>query len=376
LNGALIEINYLYPICDIMSMGGNNNHLLTVSWDEGSGAVKLIDQTKLPENLEYVICKNHNQVADAIKNLSIRGAPAIGVAAAMGLALCAVNDNSANKKDLQSSLETAYKILLQTRPTAVNLKWGLDKVMEESSKHETVQDIKENLVKLVKEMSDDDIQTNKNMGRFGSRLIDNGDVIMTHCNAGALATVSYGTALGVVRSAKESGKKISVFATETRPVMQGSRLTAFELVHDGIDVSLIPDTAVGHLMANNMIDKVIVGADRILKTGHVFNKIGTYQVALLANSHNIPFYVAAPLSTFDLNQDDPEKIVIEERSVEEVVKIGDKRIAPRGVRIFNPAFDLTPPNLVTGIITEKGVLMPPFEKSISEAFGIDAQAGS
>jgi methylthioribose-1-phosphate isomerase len=324
----------------------------------------------LPENLEYIICKNHNQVADAIKNLSIRGAPAIGVAAAMGLALCAVNDNSANKKDLQSSLETAYKILLQTRPTAVNLKWGLDKMMEESGKHETVQDIKENLVKLVKEMSDDDIQTNKSMGRFGSALIDTGDVIMTHCNAGALATVSYGTALGVIRSAKESGKKISVFATETRPVMQGSRLTAFELVHDEIDVSLIPDTAVGHLMANNMIDKVIVGADRILKTGHVFNKIGTYQVALLAKSHNIPFYVAAPLSTFDLKQDNPDKIIIEERSVEEVVKIGGKRIAPKGVRVFNPAFDLTPPNLITGIITEKGVLKPPFEKSISEAFGM------
>jgi methylthioribose-1-phosphate isomerase len=358
-----------------MSLDGDNNPLLTVAWDEGSGSVKLIDQTKLPENLEYILCKNHNQVADAIKNLSIRGAPAIGVAAAMGLALCAVNDNSADKKDLQSSLETAYKTLLQTRPTAVNLKWGLDKVMEESSKHETVQDIKKNLVKLVKEMSDDDIQTNKNMGRFGSNLIDNGDVIMTHCNAGALATVSYGTALGVIRSAKDSGKKISVFATETRPVMQGSRLTAFELVHDEIDVSLIPDTAVGHLMANNMIDKVIVGADRILKTGHVFNKIGTYQVALLANSHNIPFYVAAPLSTFDLKQDDPDKIVIEERSVEEVVKIGGKRIAPKGVRIFNPAFDLTPPNLITGIITEKGVLRPPFEKSISEAFDMDEQAG-
>jgi methylthioribose-1-phosphate isomerase len=358
-----------------MSLDGDNNPLLTVAWDEGSGSVKLIDQTKLPENLEYIMCKNHNQVADAIKNLSIRGAPAIGVAAAMGLALCAVNDNSADKKDLQSNLETAYKTLLQTRPTAVNLKWGLDKVMEESSKHETVQDIKKNLVKLVKEMSDDDIQTNKNMGRFGSNLIDNGDVIMTHCNAGALATVSYGTALGVIRSAKESGKKISVFATETRPVMQGSRLTAFELVHDEIDVSLIPDTAVGHLMANNMIDKVIVGADRILKTGHVFNKIGTYQVALLANSHNIPFYVAAPLSTFDLKQDDPDKIVIEERSVEEVVKIGGKRIAPKGVRIFNPAFDLTPPNLITGIITEKGVLRPPFEKSISEAFDMDEQAG-
>jgi methylthioribose-1-phosphate isomerase len=350
-----------------MSIDSDNNTLLTITWDDNSTSVLLIDQRKLPESLEYISCKTPNEVADAIKNLSIRGAPAIGVAAAMGLALCAANDNTSHKEELLASLELAYKVLLKTRPTAVNLKWGLDKIMAESRKYETVQEIKDNVVKLVKKMSDDDIQTNKTMGKFGSNLINDGDVIMTHCNAGGLATVSYGTALGVIRSAKESGKKISVFATETRPVMQGSRLTAFELIHDEIDVSLIPDTAVGYLMMNKMIDKVIVGADRILKTGHVFNKIGTYQVALLAYSHNIPFYVAAPLSTFDL-KNNLENVVIEERSVDEVVQIAGKRIAPKKVRIFNPAFDLTSPDLITGIITEKGVLTPPYEKSISNAF--------
>jgi methylthioribose-1-phosphate isomerase len=349
-----------------MSIGSDNNNLLTVAWVD-DGSVKMIDQTKLPETLEYIICKNHYEIADAIKKMSIRGAPAIGVAAAMGLALYIVNNNSDNKKDLLYGLSIAYDVLLKTRPTAVNLKWGLDKIMEESIRGETIQDIKENVVNMVKKMSDDDININKSMGQFGSKLINDGDVIMTHCNAGALATVSYGTALGVIRSAKESGKKISVVATETRPVMQGSRLTAFELVHDEIDVSLIPDTAVGYLMMKQMIDKVIVGADRVLKTGHVFNKIGTYQVALMANSHDIPFYVAAPLSTFDL-RNNFENIVIEERSADEVVKIAGKRIAPKGIRVFNPAFDLTPPNLITGIITEKGILNPPFEKSISSLF--------
>jgi methylthioribose-1-phosphate isomerase len=366
----LVEINNLYLMTYFMSVGGNDNTLMTISWNDEPVYVKIIDQTKLPENLEYIVCRNHHEVADAIRNLSIRGAPAIGVAGAMGLALCAINHDSDNKNDLLSDLNSAYKTLVETRPTAVNLKWGLDRVLEASTMYETVSEIKENIIKLVKKMSNDDIQTNKNMGKFGSKLIDTGDVVMTHCNAGALATVSYGTALGVIRSAKESGKKISVFATETRPVMQGSRLTAFELVHDGIDVSLIPDTAVGHLMSNKMVDKVIVGADRILKTGHVYNKIGTYQIALLANSHNIPFYVAAPLSTFDL-RNNLETVVIEERSVDEVAQIAGKRIAPKGVRIFNPAFDLTPPNLITSIITEKGILNAPFEKSISEVFGID-----
>ncbi len=343
----------------------SSTYLTTISWE--NDCVKLIDQTKLPEDLEVITCSTYLEVAEAIKRLAIRGAPAIGVAAAMGLALCAVKSSSSTKSKLMNDLKTAYQVLLETRPTAINLKWGLDMIIDEALKYDTIEEIKRNTVLCAIKMSEEDIATNKKLGRFGSYLINDGDVVMTHCNAGALATVSYGTALGVIRSVKESGKKISVIATETRPVMQGSRLTAFELVHDDIDVSLIPDTAVGHLMANKMIDKVIVGADRILRTGHVYNKIGTYQVALLSKSHGIPFYVAAPLSTFDLKNNISD-IVIEERSVEEVIKIGDKRIAPTGVRIFNPAFDLTPPELIAGIITEKGVITAPYERNLTNLF--------
>lgn len=344
-----------------MARPNNGGYLTTIAWE--NDGVKLIDQTKLPESLEYITCKNHLEVADAIKKLAIRGAPAIGVAAAMGLALCASNSTSNNKARMMEELGFAYDILIKTRPTAINLKWGLDRVLEEAKKYDEVDDIKKHTILQAIRMSHDDVAVNKLLGKLGSDLIDDGEVVMTHCNAGALATVSYGTALGVIRSVMESGKKISVIATETRPVMQGSRLTAFELMHDGIDVSLIPDTAVGYLMSNKMIDKVVVGADRILKSGHVYNKIGTYQVALLAKVHNIPFYVAAPLSTFDMNNSE-EDIVIEERSVDEVVKIGDKRIAPAGVRIFNPAFDVTSPDLITGIITEKGIIYPPYELNL------------
>lgn len=341
----------------------DNDNLLTISWENNT--VVLIDQTKLPESLEYIICKNHFELADAIKTMAIRGAPAIGVAAAMGLALCAINSKALNRDCLIKDLEFGYELLLKTRPTAINLQWGLDKALKVAKKLSSVDEIKHGLVNLAISVSNEDININRTMGKFGSQLIDQGEVIMTHCNAGALATVSYGTALGVIRSAKESGKKISVIATETRPVMQGSRLTAFELVHDGIDVSLVPDTAVGYLMANKMIDKVIVGADRILKTGHVYNKIGTYQVALLAQSHGIPFYVAAPSSTFDMDNEIGD-IVIEERSIDEVIKIGTRRLAPKKVRVFNPAFDLTPPELISGIITELGIINPPFDKNISQ----------
>jgi methylthioribose-1-phosphate isomerase len=351
-----------------MAKPNNEGYLTTIAWE--NDCVKLIDQTKLPESLEYITCKNHMDIADAIKKLAIRGAPAIGVAAAMGLALCANNSTCNDKSKMIEELALAYDILLKTRPTAINLKWGLDRVFEEAKKYHRVDDIKKYTILQAIKMSHDDVTINKLLGKFGSDLINDGEVIMTHCNAGALATVSYGTALGVIRSVMESGKKVSVIATETRPVMQGSRLTAFELVHDGIDVSLIPDTAVGYLMSNKMIDKVVVGADRILKSGHVFNKIGTYQVALLAKVHNIPFYVAAPLSTFDMDSNE-EDIVIEERSVDEVVKIGEKRIAPVGVRIFNPAFDVTSPELIAGIITEKGVIYPPYELNLRLLFESD-----
>jgi len=216
-------------------------------------------------------------------------------------------------------------------------------------------------------MADDDIEINKTMGKIGSVLFDDNDTIMTHCNAGALATVAYGTALGVIRATRESGKNVKVIATETRPIQQGSRLTAFELKHDGFDVSLIPDTAVGYSMANGLVNKVVVGADRIVKSGHIFNKIGTYQVATMAKQHGIPFYVAAPLSTIDM-ESKSEDVIIEMRSGTEVTGIGDKKTAPDNIHVINPAFDMTPPELITGIITEKGLAQPPYEKSIPKLF--------
>ena len=340
--------------------------LLTVSWQDDG--VVLIDQTKLPNKLVYVKCKDYKQVADAIKNLVVRGAPAIGVTAAFGLALAAKASNAKELSELMTELDNAFKELRATRPTAVNLFWALERVMGKAKRAKSVEAARAAVIEEAKRMSEEDIRANRQMGSNGAKLFSDGDVVLTHCNAGSLATVAYGTALGVIRSAKESGKRLSVIATETRPVMQGARLTAFELQHDGIDVSLIPDTAVGHMMARGAIKRVIVGADRVLRSGHVFNKIGTYQVAILASKHKVPFYVAAPLSTFDF-ESNPEDVVIEERSADEVTKVGRKRVAPKGVRIFNPAFDMTPPELITGIVTEKGVLKPPFEKNLKALLG-------
>ena len=327
----------------------------------------MIDQTKLPNSLEFVTYTDYNQIANAIKTLVVRGAPAIGVSGAFGLALAALQCNTKDKDELITYLENAKKILFQTRPTAVNLTWGLEKIMRVAKNAGTVDEIRKSVIDAAKLMANEDIQINKSMGKNGSELFNDNDTIMTHCNAGALATVAYGTALGVIRATKESGKNIKVIATETRPVQQGSRLTAFELKHDGIDVSLIPDTAVGYTMANDLVNGVIVGADRILRTGHVFNKIGTYQVATMAKKHNIPFYVAAPLSTFDL-QSKPDDIIIEQRKASEVTGIGDKRTAPDGIDVINPAFDMTPPELISAIITENGVAKPPFQESIKELF--------
>ena len=339
--------------------------LKTVEWKNNS--VIMIDQTKLPNSLEYVTYTDYNHVADAIRTLVVRGAPAIGVSGAFGLALAALQCNAKEKDELINYLENAKKILFETRPTAVNLSWGLDKIMQVAKNAENVDEIRKSVVEAAKQMAEDDIKTNMSMGKNGSELFNDNDTIMTHCNAGALATVGYGTALGVIRATKDSGKNIKVIATETRPVQQGSRLTAFELKHDGIDVSLIPDTAVGYTMANDLVNGVIVGADRILRTGHVFNKIGTYQVATMAKKHNIPFYVAAPLSTFDL-QSKPDDIIIEQRKASEVTGIGDKRTAPDGIDVINPAFDMTPPELISAIITENGVAKPPFQESIKELF--------
>ncbi len=348
------------------SNGKSLDLLLTVAWKDGS--VIMIDQTKLPNKLSYFKCNDFNDVAYAIKNLVIRGAPAIGVAAALGLALAATQSKAKTVSELMSDLNIAFNVLRQTRPTAINLFWALERIIEKAKVGNTVENIRKKILEEALKMAEEDIQNNKQMGINGAKLFEDGDIIMTHCNAGSLATVAYGTALGVIRAVIESGKRIRVIATETRPVMQGSRLTAFELQHDGIDVSLIPDTAVGHMMSRGIIKRVIVGADRVLHTGHVFNKIGTYQVAVLANIHKIPFYVAAPLSTFDF-ESNPEDVIIEVRPIEEVTRLGRKRIVPKGIKILNPAFDMTPPELISGIITEKGLLRPPFDKNLKELVG-------
>ena len=339
--------------------------LKTVEWKNGS--VVMIDQTKLPNELVFVTLTDYNQVADAIKTLVIRGAPAIGISGAFGLALAALNSKANSKDELINELKHAEKILFQTRPTAVNLKWGLEKIMSVTKYFESVDEIKKSIIETAKQMADDDIKINMAIGKHGSILFNDNDTVMTHCNAGALATVGYGTALGVIRATRDSGKNIKVIATETRPIQQGSRLTAFELKHDGIDVTVIPDTAVGYTMANGLVNKIVVGADRVLRTGHVFNKIGTYQVAVIAKQHDIPFYVAAPLSTFDL-ESDPEDVTIEQRNPSEVTRIGDKNTAPDGVNVINPAFDMTPPELISGIITEKSIAKAPFEDSIKKLF--------
>jgi len=339
--------------------------LKTVEWKNNK--VVMIDQTKLPNKLETVEYTDYLQIANAIKTLVVRGAPAIGVSGAFGLALASLQSKATTKDELINDLEIAKKILFETRPTAINLKWGLDKIMETASKGSDTSQIKQLVIDTAKKMAEDDIKINMAMGKNGSDLFHDNDTIMTHCNAGALATVAYGTALGVIRAAKENGKNIKVIVTETRPVQQGSRLTAFELKHDGIDVSLISDTAVGYSMAKGLVNKVIVGADRILRLGHVFNKIGTYQIATMAKQHGIPFYVAAPLSTFDLKSN-PEDVVIEQRKASELTGIGDKKTAPDGINVINPAFDMTPPRLISGIITEKGIAKSPYEESIKKLF--------
>jgi methylthioribose-1-phosphate isomerase len=342
-----------------------HSSLRTVEWKNNK--VVMIDQTKLPNDLVFVEYDDYNQVANAIKTLVVRGAPAIGVSGAMGLALAGLQSTATSPEELILDLEKAKKILFETRPTAVNLAWGLNHIMNVAKTGSTINQIKKFIVDEAKKMAEEDIEINKKMGKNGSILFENNDTIMTHCNAGALATVAYGTALGVIRATKESGKNVKVIATETRPIQQGSRLTAFELKHDGFDVSLIPDTAVGYSMANGLVNKVVVGADRIVRTGHVFNKIGTYQVATMAKQHRIPFYVAAPLSTFDMKTN-AEDVIIEMRKGSEVTGIGEKKTAPDDIGVINPAFDMTPPELISGIITEKGVAKPPYEESIKKLF--------
>ena len=342
-----------------------DDSLRTVAWRDGK--VVMIDQTKLPVSLEYVEYSEYTGVADAIRNLVVRGAPAIGVAGALGLALAARHHPAKTVPALLDGLSEARRILNSTRPTAINLAWGLDRVYAAASSADTADGARDAALNEALRMAEDDIRTNRAMGQHGAALVGDGETVMTHCNAGALATVSYGTALGVIRATRDVGKSVQVIATETRPVQQGSRLTAFELKHDGFDVRLIPDTAVGYTMSRGMVDKVVVGADRILRTGHVFNKIGTYQVATMARQHLIPFYVAAPLSTFDM-QSNPADVTIEMRRPEELSGPPENPTAPEGIKILNPAFDMTPPSLITGIITEAGVARPPYLQSIPELF--------
>ncbi len=336
--------------------------LRTVTWEDG--AVKMIDQTALPLRLTYVSYTRPSEVAKAIRDMVVRGAPAIGVAAAMGVALGALRSNAKSKAELMKDLGSAAMLLRSTRPTAVNLFWGIDRVISKAEGSPSAELAREAVVAEVKRMEDEDVEVNRRLGRVGAGLIEDGDTVLTQCNAGALATVGYGTALGVVRAAKEQGKFVKVLVPETRPALQGSRLTAFELAADGIDCTLIPDTAVGYAMGKGRVDKVVVGADRITRDGFVFNKIGTYQEAVLAKRHRVPFYPAAPRSTFDLVHSHGE-VPIEERGFDEVVKVRGRRIAPKGVPVFNPAFDSTPPDLVSAIITERGLVEQPIPKNIS-----------
>jgi len=329
------------------------SELRTVEW--ANGRVRMIDQTRLPYKFAYVSFKDYRQVAKAIKDMVVRGAPAIGVAAAMGIALAANSSRARSKEQLIKELEAAAGVLRQSRPTAWNLFWAIDRVLNKACI--TVggaSDVAAQVVDEAQRMAEEDVTANRKIGEYGAALINDGDCVLTHCNTGTLATVSYGTALAPIRTAVGQGKKIRVFATETRPRLQGAKLTTYELLRDRIPVTLIVDGAVGYVMMRRLVDKAIVGADRIT-TRFVANKVGTYQVALAAQANQVPFYVAAPSSTFDLRSGEAE-VKIEERSSQEVTHIGGKRIVPRGVEVFNPAFDLTPIELVKGFITEKGVV--------------------
>ena len=327
----------------------------TIEWTDG--IVVTIDQTKLPSEEVFVELKNCGQVASAIKEMKIRGAPLIGVAAAYGLALTAYHSEANDREEFLRDIEVSADFLKNTRPTAVNLFWAVDRILRKAQNAlGDVEVLRKIVVEEAERMADEDVEINRRIGENGSKLIEDSDRVLTHCNAGRLATVEYGTALAVVRSAWKRGRKVSVIADETRPKLQGARLTAYELVHDGIPVTLIADNMVGYVMSKGMVDKVIVGADRIVRDA-VINKIGTYTVAVLAHEHNIPFYVAAPISTFDLTSTSGD-IIIEERKPDEVTYIDSHRIAPEGVMVFNPAFDITPLKYVSLIICEKGLISP------------------
>ncbi|HMF79169.1 MAG TPA: S-methyl-5-thioribose-1-phosphate isomerase [Bryobacteraceae bacterium] len=336
----------------------------TIEWT-ASGVV-MIDQTRLPRETLFVTCRNYVEVADAIRGMIIRGAPAIGVAAAMGVAIGAQQSNN-----LEADMPVICETLAKTRPTAVNLFWAIDRMrrLYEGAKHLDVSAIRQLLVAEAQKVREEDIAINKAIGAHGAPLVPDGKTVLTHCNAGALATAGFGTALGVIRAAVQMGKKVDVFADETRPFLQGARLTAWELQRDGIETTLITDNMAGHFLKSGRIGCVVVGADRIAANGDVANKIGTYGVAVLAKENNVPFYVAAPVSTLDLTLASGDQIPIEERAANEVTHLQGVHIAPDGIRVANPAFDVTPNRYVSAIITERGVARAPFTESLQQLCG-------
>ena len=344
--------------------------LPTIEWKDD--AVVMIDQRKLPASEVYVTCKTANEVAKAIKTMVIRGAPAIGVAAAMGIAVGMTRSRATGTKQFTTEFQKTCELMAGTRPTAVNLFWAIERMKKAfaAAAHDgqSVDEIKRKLVAEARAIHYEDVQSCRTMGAHGATLVPSSARILTHCNAGALATAGYGTALGVIRAAAEQGKTIAVLADETRPFLQGARLTAWELVRDGIDTTVITDNMAGAMMRLGQVDLVVVGADRIAANGDVANKIGTYSVAVLAKEHGIPFYVAAPLSTVDLNTPDGSGIPIEERNEREVTHVGANRLTPEGARIRNPAFDVTPSQYVTAIITERGIARAPFTESLPQLF--------
>src|SRR5437867_2198920 len=338
----------------------------TIEWtDEG---VRMIDQRKLPMVEEYPVFKNYRDIAGAIRSMVVRGAPAIGVAAAMGVALSVRDAKAGNMNKLSKYINENTETLASTRPTAVNLFWAIERMKrlfkEIASDASDKRVIADRLIHEALAIQAEDIEGNKRIGRFGQELLPNSGTILTHCNAGALATAGYGTALGIIRAAVENGKRLRVLADETRPFLQGARLTAWELWKDGIDVRVISDNMAGSFMSQGLIDAVVVGADRIAANGDVANKIGTYAVAVLAKEHQIPFYVAAPFSTLDLKIPDGSHIPIEQRDPSEVTRISGVRVVPDGVPVFNPAFDVTPNSFVTAIIKDRGIAVPPYLENL------------
>ncbi|MEM2136454.1 MAG: S-methyl-5-thioribose-1-phosphate isomerase [Candidatus Methanomethylicia archaeon] len=334
----------------------------TIEWV--NGIVRIVDQTVLPKKLKIIECKTENEIIDAIIKMKVRGAPAIGAAASMALALTAKRYMHERKEEFIEKLYETSEKLKKTRPTAINLFWAINRILQIIDKNKTTVEIANDIINETTKIVEEDIKANNMIGENGEKLIENGDKILTYCNAGSLATVYYGTALGVIRSAWKNGKNINIFVAETRPQLQGARITAFELKRERIPFFLITDNMIGLLMQKGMINKVIVGADRILYDGTTYNKIGTYTIAVLSKHHNIPFYVAAPFSTFDFKSS-KDDVKIEERSPEEVTKVLLKyNIAPKRTKALNYAFDMTPPEYITAIITDKGIIFPPYIENI------------